>query len=57
MSAQDAGTAWNLRCAVREKLLSWLQSNYPECLPRIRAEVDRFEDMNEPGDDSPPVSF
>jgi small-conductance mechanosensitive channel len=54
MSAQDAGTAWNLRCTVREKLLSWLQSNYPECLPRVRAEVDRLEDMNEPGEDCPP---
>jgi hypothetical protein len=53
MSAQDAGTAWNLRCTVREKLLSWLQSNYPECLPRVRAEVDRLEDMNEPGEDCP----
>jgi small-conductance mechanosensitive channel len=51
MSAQDAGKAWDLRCSVREKLLSWLQSNYPECLPRVRAEIDRFDDMKKAGED------
>ncbi|MDY6849553.1 MAG: mechanosensitive ion channel family protein [Geoalkalibacter sp.] len=54
MSAQDAGTAWNLRCAVREKLLCWLQSNYPECLPRVRAEVNDIANMNKPGGERPP---
>jgi xanthosine utilization system XapX-like protein len=39
MSAQDASAAWNLRCEVREKLLQFIQSNYPGALPRVRAEV------------------
>ncbi len=38
MSAPDSGTAWDLRCQVREKLLDYLQKNYPESLPRIRIE-------------------
>jgi small-conductance mechanosensitive channel len=40
MSAVDSGTAWNLRCHVREELLRFLQAEFPEALPRIRAEVD-----------------
>jgi small-conductance mechanosensitive channel len=40
VSAKDGGRAWNLRCEVREKLVEFLAQNYPETLPRIRAEVD-----------------
>ena len=38
MSAPDSGTAWDLRCLVREKLVAWLQASYPEALPRVRLE-------------------
>ncbi len=38
MSAPDSGTAWDLRCLVREKLLEFFQKNHPESLPRIRVE-------------------
>jgi small-conductance mechanosensitive channel len=41
MSAPDSGAAWNLRCAVREKLLAFLREHHPESLPRVRAEVER----------------
>lgn len=40
MSAEDAGTAWDLRCHVREKLLEFIQREYPHALPRVRAEVE-----------------
>lgn len=36
-SAVDAGTAWNLRCEIREKLVAFVQQNYPDSLPRLRA--------------------
>ena len=39
MSAPDAPTAWNLRCEVREKLIEYIQKNYPEGLPKVRAEI------------------
>jgi small-conductance mechanosensitive channel len=39
MSAADSGTAWDLRCRVREKLVEFLQKNYPDSLPRVRAEI------------------
>ena len=38
MSAPDSGTAWDLRCLVREKLVAWLQESYPDALPRVRLE-------------------
>lgn len=41
MSAQDAGTAWNLRCEVREKLVGFMQSKYPAALPKLRTDTDR----------------
>jgi small-conductance mechanosensitive channel len=40
MSAPDSSRAWELRCKVREKLIAFLQKNYPHCLPRIRAELE-----------------
>ncbi|NNL86724.1 MAG: mechanosensitive ion channel [Myxococcales bacterium] len=39
VSAPDADVAWALRCEIREKLIAFLQSGYPECLPRLRAEI------------------
>ncbi|MEO0691677.1 MAG: mechanosensitive ion channel family protein [Pseudomonadota bacterium] len=40
MSARTSPQAWDLRCEVREKLVAWMQAEYPEALPRIRAELD-----------------
>jgi small-conductance mechanosensitive channel len=37
-SAADAPTLWDLRCAVREGLVAWLQREHPEALPRTRWE-------------------
>lgn len=36
MSAKDSPTAWDLRVHVREKLIVFLQKNYPESLPKTR---------------------
>jgi small-conductance mechanosensitive channel len=41
MSAVDSPTAWDLRCEVREKLLLFLQKNYPESLPKTRIELNK----------------
>ena len=41
MSSSDSPTSWNLRCLVREKLITFLQQNYPESLPRTRVEMER----------------
>jgi small-conductance mechanosensitive channel len=39
MSALDASTAWSLRCEVREKLIDYIQQNYPDALPKVRGEI------------------
>lgn len=36
VSAKDSPKAWNLRCLVRERLIDYLQKNYPAALPRTR---------------------
>jgi len=43
MSAPDSPQAWDLRCYVREKLLLFLQENYPQSLPRTRAELTQVQ--------------
>jgi hypothetical protein len=43
MSAPNSPAAWNLRCYVREKLILFLQEQFPQSLPRMRAEVSRGE--------------
>jgi hypothetical protein len=40
VSAADSPRAWNLRCQVREGLIDFIQREYPEYLPRVRAEVN-----------------
>ena len=44
MSAGDASTAWSLRCEVREKLIDFISKNYPEAMPRLRAELDQVKE-------------
>jgi small-conductance mechanosensitive channel len=38
-SAADAPTLWDLRCQIREHLVSWVRHRYPEALPTMRAEI------------------
>jgi len=40
MSAKDSPTAWDLRVFIREKLIEFIQKNYPESLPRTRIVVE-----------------
>ncbi len=39
MSASDASKAWSLRCHVREKLVQFVQEQFPGALPKVRAEM------------------
>jgi len=42
MSAADASAAWTLRCAVREKLVDFIKTKYPDALPKVRAELQQL---------------
>jgi len=50
VSASDAGRAWDLRCAVREGLVAFLQREHPGALPRVRAQLDNGR-APDPSDD------
>ena len=39
MSTADSPAGWDLRVLVREKLISFLQENYPGSLPKMRVEM------------------
>lgn len=41
MSASTSPIAWDLRCLVREKLIVFLQENFPKSLPRYRIELEK----------------
>lgn len=44
MSAKDSPTAWDLRVLVREKLITFLQQNYPESIARNRVMLEKSTD-------------
>lgn len=60
MGARNSGDAWDLRCQVRERLLEFLQREYPYALPRLRAEIidrapsPKTESDSSDNGDSPP---
>lgn len=51
VSAASAGQAWDLRCEVREALIDFIQRDYPQFLPRLRADVSP---LGEPGGEAAP---
>ena len=40
VSAQDSGTAFDLRCELREAMIAYIAANYPDSLPRLRPVLD-----------------
>jgi small-conductance mechanosensitive channel len=55
MGAPDASQAWDLRCAVREKLVEYVRNHHPQALPRLRAEIQgRKAEAAEGHDRQPP---
>jgi small-conductance mechanosensitive channel len=41
-SSSDASKSWDLRCEMREKLVAFIQKNYPGSLPRLRTTFERM---------------
>ena len=40
ISAADSSKQWDLRCDVREHMVSWMQKNHPEALPLSRVSLE-----------------
>ena len=50
MSASDASKQFDLRCIVREKMVAFIQKNYPDAFPRTRfSAVPRLMEKSESG--------
>ena len=45
MSAANSSQAFDLRCFVRENLITFIQKNYPDCLPKTRATLSAVPDL------------
>lgn len=43
-SSPDSSKAWDLRCFLREKMISYISANYPDALPQLRANVLESEE-------------
>ncbi|EOR94635.1 membrane protein [Arcticibacter svalbardensis MN12-7] len=46
MSSRNSGDAFDLRCYVRENLIAFIEKNYPNSLPRTRAEIKGMDCNN-----------
>jgi len=40
VTARNSPDCWNLRCHVRAGVIDFIQRDYPQFLPRLRAEMD-----------------
>lgn len=46
VSAKNSPTAWDLRVYIREKMVEFIQKNYPESLPRTRLVLEKDKSTN-----------
>ncbi len=46
VSAKNSPTAWDLRVFIREKMIEFIQKNYPESLPRTRVAFEKEKDTD-----------
>ena len=46
VSAKNSPTAWDLRVYIREKMIEFIQKNYPKSLPRTRVLLEKEKSTN-----------
>ncbi|UFH50835.1 mechanosensitive ion channel family protein [Pseudomonas sp. KNUC1026] len=44
LSSADSSRNWDARCHMRERLITWINREYPQCLPLLRAEISTRTD-------------
>lgn len=57
LSTRNSSDGWDLRCHVREKLVEFLQREYPEALPKTRVELNGPRQGAIPGEPDAPAPF
>ena len=51
VSAKNSPTAWDLRVHVREKMVEFLQKNYPDTLPKTRVTMEQLPGREQSSDE------
>ncbi|MDR6941533.1 mechanosensitive ion channel family protein [Mucilaginibacter pocheonensis] len=51
MSSRSSSDAFDLRCYIRENLITYIQKNYPDSLPKSRSEISNLEKYIQPKTD------
>ena len=46
VSAKNSPTAWDLRVLVREKMIAFIQNNYPQSLPKTRVSLEKEKPLS-----------
>ncbi|MDX2185848.1 MAG: hypothetical protein SFV32_02850 [Opitutaceae bacterium] len=47
-SAGNPGDSFNLQCEIRERALEFIRTQHPECLPRLREEMNLLNPTSSP---------
>ena len=55
VSARSSSLAFDLRCRVREALVTFIQREYPDCLPQVRVPAQGAEAPTRPLEQEPPL--
>ena len=55
VSARSSSLAFDLRCRVREALVTFIQREYPDCLPQVRVPAQGTEAPSRPLEQEPPL--
>ena len=45
VSSGDSSKNWDLRCFVRERLITYVNREFPLCLPKLRTELGRRDHL------------
>ncbi|MGH7989057.1 MAG: mechanosensitive ion channel family protein [Limisphaerales bacterium] len=51
-TSADSSKSWDLRCAIREQFIAYIQKNHPQSLPKMRAVVEETIRPKNPDDKS-----
>ncbi|MFK3974349.1 mechanosensitive ion channel family protein [Pseudomonas sp. NPDC087358] len=57
LSSADSSRSWDARCHMRERLISFVAKQYPQCLPQLRAEVSSRTVQPERDGHEPPTEI
>lgn len=50
-SSSNSSSNWDLRCYLREKMVTYISANFPDALPRIRANISEAPQQEESHED------